>query len=421
MGNKLNLLNLTSSKERTYFAFVLVISIIVWLFFTVTIVPLLYAAFIFIGIWFANGLLVAQLRSGGVKVDPEQLPELDQALRDVCAKLEIKEIPELYIIQSGGMLNAFAARHSGRKFVVVYSDLLEAYGPAGPEIKFLLGHELGHIKRRHIIKQLFLFPGLLVPLLGNAYSRACETSCDRFGAFASDDIDSSVKAMMVLSGGKNSGKTMNPQAFASQYAKIRGFFVSWYELISGYPTLSQRVANLLAIKNGQEFVKSPRNPFAYIFAFFSVGGRGTGGGNLMVTIAIIAILAAMLLPALSKAKEGARRASCLNNLKQIGLACHMYAQDNNGVFPDKLSLLYPEYISSLRIFVCPSTDDKISSLDEIDENMSYVYIGGLTEDNDPDTVLVYEKPGNHGKAGYNELFLDGRVKWNHKPDNPISY
>jgi len=82
--------------------------------------------------------------------------------------------------------------------------------------------------------------------------------------------------------------------------------------------------------------------------------------ELLVVIAIIAILAAMLLPALARAKESGKRISCLNNLRQLGLAAQMYASDSQGFYPPRSNndrwpdKFYESYGKSLKLLLCPS-------------------------------------------------------------------
>jgi prepilin-type N-terminal cleavage/methylation domain-containing protein/prepilin-type processing-associated H-X9-DG protein len=82
--------------------------------------------------------------------------------------------------------------------------------------------------------------------------------------------------------------------------------------------------------------------------------------ELLVVIAIIAILAAMLLPALARAKESGKRIACLNNLRQLSLSAQMYVSDSQGFYPPRSDTdrwpdkFYDNYGKNLKLLLCPT-------------------------------------------------------------------
>lgn len=173
--------------------------------------------------------------------------------------------------------------------------------------------------------------------------------------------------------------------------------------------------------------------------------------ELLVVIAIIGILAGILLPVLSRARESARSTQCASNVKQIGMGLIMYANENSEAFPSStadamlsLNLLFPNYISDQRVFKCPSdtsvtavTNAGITAANAFDKDeCSYGYDYTHTQADDADVAILADRPTNnaaslptsanspnHGGTvnaagtadvagrGQNVLYLDGHVEF----------
>lgn len=156
--------------------------------------------------------------------------------------------------------------------------------------------------------------------------------------------------------------------------------------------------------------------------------------ELLVVISIIVVLITFIVPNTTKAREKARRAKCLNNLRVIATCLAMYAEDNGGAYPDNLGQLYNEdYCTDLEVFDCPSTPSrpagtlgtgKGSASTGTLSNSDYGYDPGHNDTFGGQNALVADKPlsgtesakPNHADAreaeeGRNVLFASGTVRW----------
>ena len=166
--------------------------------------------------------------AGAVKVSERQFPHIHALVRDGAYILDLPEVPECYVMQSP-ICNAMAIGRD-RPFVVITTGLVNLNDEE--ELRFVVGHELGHILSGHAVYRTMLliliqlaqriawmpigYLGLRGIIWGlEEWFRKSELSCDRAGLLAGQDVDAARRALMKLAGGPYLSE-LNPDAFREQ-------------------------------------------------------------------------------------------------------------------------------------------------------------------------------------------------------------
>jgi hypothetical protein len=257
------LTSLVYPNEKPLFITLIILSVIFWLLAFKFGGPLIIwiPILLFILFTFAQSAFVCHVRSTGATLTAEQFPDLYALLTDCCQSLEM-EIPLGIIINGNGILNAFATQFVKRKYVILFSDIVDALQDDPAAIKFYIGHELGHLKREHILKSLFTSPGDIVPIAGAAYKRAREYTADQHGLFCSGNRESAMRGLAALAVGTRRWASLNLKTYLLQQQDTGGFWMSFHELLAHYPRLVKRMGRLASVP------APSRNVFAWILAAF---------------------------------------------------------------------------------------------------------------------------------------------------------
>ena len=260
---------------------VILTSIALWIVIAFSIVGIFYAVFFMIFFFLAHLALVAHLRGSSVKLGPDQLPDLYQRVQQIGTRLGMRRLPDAYLMQAGGVLNAFATKFFRSNFIVLYSNLIEACGDDTQAADFVIAHELGHVQAGHLRFQWLIAPGRFFPFIGSAYSRARECTADRYGYAGVSDTDAARRGLTILAAGGRHAPKVNAEALLRQRKDMATVWMTVGRWMSTHPPLVDRIAALDRSLAGPPVVSSRAVAGAAALIAFAFVVPLVGGGWLM--------------------------------------------------------------------------------------------------------------------------------------------
>lgn len=215
-----------------------------WVVLALSIFGIVYAAILGVVLLVAQLAFVAHLRGSAVRLGPEQMPDLYARVETLSRRIGLARVPDAYVMQAGGALNAFATQFLRTNFIVLFTELLDACGDNAEARDFIVAHELGHLHAGHLRWRWLLLPGLAFPFLGTAYSRACEYTCDRYGRAASENGERALDGLCILAAGGREGPRVNRRALVAQRADLDNVAMKIGQWMSTHPPIAHRLAAL---------------------------------------------------------------------------------------------------------------------------------------------------------------------------------
>lgn len=225
------------------------IAILVFFLFKQSMVIGVASLFMFLGLlvvflaakYLTKGIMLGIIKGGSVRLNENQYPEIYNLIKTQSKMIGLMSLPTIYITH--GDFNAFVTRFAKKNVLMLHSELVETSLSGDYDVlKFVIGHELAHIKRNHLKIETWLAPSLLIPFLYNAYSRGCEYTCDHIGYQISPK--GAVEGLLILANGKSLYSKVNLDDYLEDAKNESDFWLRFSEIFLSHPHICNRLLRL---------------------------------------------------------------------------------------------------------------------------------------------------------------------------------